>query len=62
MTESQSESDFMIIKSLIEELKDAGIKFYLDDFGTGYSNMERIMNLPFLYKKIGNLKCLGYIL
>lgn len=47
VTESQSESDFMIIKSMIEELKDAGIKFYLDDFGTGYSNMERIMNLPF---------------
>ncbi|MCR5788385.1 MAG: EAL domain-containing protein [Lachnospiraceae bacterium] len=47
VTESQSESDFMIIKSMIEELKGAGIKFYLDDFGTGYSNMERIMKLPF---------------
>ncbi len=47
VTESQSESDFQIIKTMIEELKDAGIKFYLDDFGTGYSNMERIMKLPF---------------
>ncbi len=47
ITESQSESDFIVMKNIIEELKDDGIKFYLDDFGTGYSNMERIMGLPF---------------
>lgn len=47
LTESQSESDFMIMKNKIEELKGYGIKFYLDDFGTGYSNFERIMELPF---------------
>lgn len=47
VTESQTESDFNSLKSMIEQLKDTGIKFYLDDFGTGYSNMERIMNLPF---------------
>ena len=47
LTESQSESDFMIMKKKIEELKENGIKFYLDDFGTGYSNFERIMELPF---------------
>jgi EAL domain-containing protein (putative c-di-GMP-specific phosphodiesterase class I) len=47
LTESQSESDFNLMKTKIEELKDKGIKFYLDDFGTGYSNMERIMELPF---------------
>ena len=47
ITESQSESDFMVMKDIIEQLKDNGIKFYLDDFGTGYSNMERIMGLPF---------------
>ena len=47
LTESQSESDFMIMKQKIEELKENGIKFYLDDFGTGYSNFERIMELPF---------------
>jgi EAL domain-containing protein (putative c-di-GMP-specific phosphodiesterase class I) len=47
LTESQSESDFNVMKAKIEELKDKGIKFYLDDFGTGYSNMERIMELPF---------------
>ena len=47
LTESQSESDFMIMKKKINELKENGIKFYLDDFGTGYSNFERIMELPF---------------
>ena len=47
LTESQSEGDFMIMKSKIEELRDSGVKFYLDDFGTGYSNFERIMELPF---------------
>ena len=47
ITESQSESDFMLMKDKVEELKEKGIKFYLDDFGTGYSNMERIMEVPF---------------
>ena len=47
LTESHSESDFMIMKEKIEKLHSQGILFYLDDFGTGYSNMERIMELPF---------------
>lgn len=47
LTESRSESDFLLMKEKIEELKQNGITFYLDDFGTGYSNMERIMELPF---------------
>lgn len=47
LTESRSESDFLLMKGRIEELKKRGITFYLDDFGTGYSNMERILELPF---------------
>ncbi|MBP5291073.1 MAG: EAL domain-containing protein [Lachnospiraceae bacterium] len=47
LTESQSEDDFNLMKTKINDLKGHGIKFYLDDFGTGYSNMERIMELPF---------------
>ena len=47
LTESHTDSDFLVMKETIEELKGNGIKFYLDDFGTGYSNMERIMELPF---------------
>lgn len=47
LTETRNESDFIIMKRKIEELRKQGIQFYLDDFGTGYSNMERIMELPF---------------
>ena len=47
ITESSSESDFLIMKRKIYELKENGVLFYLDDFGTGYSNFERIMELPF---------------
>ncbi len=47
ITESQSESDMLIITKLVERLRKTGVKLYLDDFGTGYSNMERIMKLPF---------------
>ena len=47
LTESRNDSDFLLMKARIEELKAKGITFYLDDFGTGYSNMERILELPF---------------
>ncbi|MBR1821933.1 MAG: EAL domain-containing protein [Clostridia bacterium] len=47
LTESKNDSDFILMKEKISELRKLGIKFYLDDFGTGYSNMERIMELPF---------------
>lgn len=55
ITESQTESDFIIMKHKIEELKEKGIKFYLDDFGTGYSNMERIMELPLISSSLTGL-------
>ena len=47
LTESRNDSDFLLMKERIDELKEKGITFYLDDFGTGYSNMERILELPF---------------
>ena len=47
LTESRNESDFILMKERIEELRKNGIDIYLDDFGTGYSNMERILELPF---------------
>jgi EAL domain-containing protein (putative c-di-GMP-specific phosphodiesterase class I) len=47
LTESRNDSDFILMKERIEELRKNGIDFYLDDFGTGYSNMERILELPF---------------
>ncbi|MBR1743107.1 MAG: EAL domain-containing protein [Lachnospiraceae bacterium] len=47
LTETQDESDFLMVKSRIESLQSHGIKLYLDDFGTWYSNFLRIMELPF---------------
>ena len=47
LTESENESDFLVARQKITELREQGIRFYLDDFGTGYSSMERIMQLPF---------------
>ena len=47
LTESRNDSDFLLMKERIDELKENGITLYLDDFGTGYSNMERILELPF---------------
>lgn len=46
LTESRDTSDFELVKSIMKQLGDVGIKFYLDDFGTGYSNFERIIQLP----------------
>ncbi len=46
ITESKNEKDFIMMKRVLEELKQYGMKFYLDDFGTGYSNFERIIELP----------------
>ena len=46
VTESQSNHDTKMIMSVMDQLKERGIKLYLDDFGTGYSNLERIVQLP----------------
>lgn len=43
LTESRSDSDFMILKDRMKVLHDAGIALYLDDIGTGYSNLDRIL-------------------
>lgn len=34
LTESRSDSDFLLMKSKISDLRSQGIKIYLDDFGT----------------------------
>lgn len=43
LTESQSESDFLIVNGKIKTMRDAGMTVYLDDIGTGYSNLDRIV-------------------
>lgn len=46
ITESRNDTDYEIMKKVMNGLRALGIKFYLDDFGTGYSNFERILDLP----------------
>lgn len=43
LTETQTERDFLILKSRMELMKNAGMTLYLDDVGTGYSNLDRIV-------------------
>ncbi len=43
LTESQTETDFMIAKERMATLKNAGMTLYLDDVGTGYSNLDRVV-------------------
>lgn len=46
ITESMEADNFYIIKNVLSEIRNLGIKIYLDDFGTGYSNFDHITKLP----------------
>ena len=41
ITESVFASDYEVINSIIEKLKEAGLHIAIDDFGTGYSSLAR---------------------
>jgi len=43
LTETQTESDFQIVKDRIGVLRTSGMTVCLDDVGTGYSNLDRIV-------------------
>lgn len=43
LTESQTDTDFMIAKERMATLKNEGMTLYLDDVGTGYSNLDRVI-------------------
>lgn len=47
LTESRNDADYVIMKNVVNTLKEYGIKIYLDDFGIGYSNTSRILEVPF---------------
>jgi diguanylate cyclase (GGDEF)-like protein/PAS domain S-box-containing protein len=44
--------DFAYIKSLIEELKELGVRFCIDDFGTHYSSLSYLSELDVSFLKI----------
>ena len=51
-TERTILENFSQTQSIMNELNDAGIRFYLDDFGVGYSNFNCLLQLPFQMIKI----------
>ena len=46
-TERTILENFTQIQRVMQELTDAGFRFFLDDFGTGYSNFNCLLQLPF---------------
>lgn len=52
ITESVAASDYKLLNSVVNALKNHGFRFSMDDYGTGYSNMESIFSLDFDVVKI----------
>ena len=46
ITESVLINSFEQVKSVMQQLRDKGIRFALDDFGTGYSSLSYLTHLP----------------
>jgi len=47
ITESALTEDLETARSVVNELKEAGVQLALDDFGTGYSSLLHLQSLPF---------------
>lgn len=47
ITESIFIDNYDLVAHNMQQLANAGIKFYLDDFGNGYSNLANVVELPF---------------
>ena len=52
ITESCMVENLALVRSMIENLRNQGIKISLDDFGAGYSTLEQLRSLPFDRLKI----------
>jgi diguanylate cyclase (GGDEF)-like protein len=52
ITESCLHDNLGVVRTLIDSLKNQGIKISLDDFGTGYSSLSQLRSLPFDRLKI----------
>lgn len=52
ITESSLHENIALVRSMIESLKNQGVKISLDDFGTGYSSLTQLRSLPFDRLKI----------
>ncbi|MDY7096899.1 MAG: EAL domain-containing protein [Pseudomonadota bacterium] len=52
ITESCLHDNVGMVRSMIESLRNQGVRISLDDFGTGYSSLEQLRSLPFDRLKI----------
>lgn len=52
ITETCMVENIALVRSMIENLRNQGIKISLDDFGAGYSTLEQLRSLPFDRLKI----------
>ena len=52
ITESVEASDYGILDSVIQQLKQQGFQVYMDDYGTGYSNVRALFAMGFDIIKI----------
>ena len=46
LTESTALHDQQEVKTLLDEVRELGVRIAIDDFGTGYSMLDRIRDLP----------------
>ncbi len=52
ITESVLINKATVVKDILSELKELGVRLALDDFGTGYSSLSYLQNYPFDHIKI----------
>src|SRR3546814_17742904 len=52
ITETCMVENIALVRLMIENLRNQGIKISLDDFGAGYSTLEQLRSLPFDRLKI----------
>ena len=52
ITESESISDYNVVKQFIKRFRAYGVRFAIDDFGSGFSNFEYILEIEPDYLKI----------
>ena len=52
LTESAAMGDALANATVLEEIRDLGVRMMLDDFGTGHSSLSHLERLPVDYVKI----------
>ena len=59
ITESAVMQNAQLARTILQRLKDSGVRIEIDDFGTGYSSLSRLKHLPIDVLKIDRSFVLG---